>query len=191
MPAADLDDVLRARRVLFYGVTGAGKSTAACRFGQLRGLPVVLVDDDIGWLPAAEAVWTNRGVGEQRELAERLTAGAEWVLDSAYGTFRDIVLARADVMVALDYPRWFSLARLVRRTLHRGVSKQTVCNGNVESWRNAVGRDSILRWHFRSYRHKTDRMRALEAADDGLPVLRLTSPRQLDALFGRLGAVAR
>lgn len=191
MPAADLDDVLRARRVLFYGVTGAGKSTAACRFGELSGLPVVLVDDDIGWLPADEAVWTNRGVDEQRELAERLTEGEAWVLDSAYGTFRDIVLARADVMVALDFPRWFSLARLVRRTLHRGVSKQTVCNGNVESWRNAVGDESILRWHFRSYRHKTDSMRALEAAADGLPVLRLTSPRQLDALFGRLGADAR
>lgn len=185
MPTATPDDVLRARRVLFYGVTGSGKSTAAGRFGDAHGLPIVLVDDDIGWLPAAEAVWTNREVGEQRELAERLAAQPEWVFDSAYGTFRDIVFCRAEVMVALDYPRWFSLARLLRRTLHRGLTKQTVCNGNVESWRNAVGTDSILRWHFRSYRSKTERIRNLEAAASGLPVLRLRAPRELDALIER------
>lgn len=62
MPRAIFDDVARARRILFYGVTGSGKSTAATRFGRARGLPVVLVDDAVGWLPARASyrVWMRR-----------------------------------------------------------------------------------------------------------------------------------
>ena len=36
---------LAADRILVYGVTGSGKSTAALRIGEVTGLPVTLVDD--------------------------------------------------------------------------------------------------------------------------------------------------
>ncbi|BCW70380.1 hypothetical protein NicSoilB8_14240 [Arthrobacter sp. NicSoilB8] len=52
--------------------------------------------------------------------------------DSAYGGWRDLVLARAELVVALDYPRWLSLSRLVRRTVRRIVTGPVVCNGNRE-----------------------------------------------------------
>ena len=37
-------------RILVYGVTGSGKSTAAVAIGSRTGLPVTLVDE-ITWLP--------------------------------------------------------------------------------------------------------------------------------------------
>lgn len=39
MPSASFDDVSGARRILSYGVTGAGKSTAAVRAAAGNPLP--------------------------------------------------------------------------------------------------------------------------------------------------------
>ncbi|MDP9801524.1 adenylate kinase family enzyme [Arcanobacterium wilhelmae] len=182
MPRATIDNALVARRVLFYGVTGSGKSTAALRFGEARRLSVVLVDESIGWLPANVAPWTNRSDEEMRSIASGLVADEEWVFDSAYGQFRDIVLARAQVIVALDYPRWLSLGRLIRRTWQRARDGREICNGNKENWKQIFSRDSIVRWHFQTFSRKRVRMRSLEAAPTGVPVLRLTHPRQLEEL---------
>lgn len=184
MPAATLDDLARADRVLCYGVTGSGKSTAATRIGALTGLPVHLVDEEIGWLPG----WVARPQDEQIALARGIVAGGRWVLDSAYGSYLGDVLPRTQVVVALDYPRWLSLGRLVRRTITRAVDQQEVCNGNRESWRQALSRDSILVWHARSFARKHERVVAWEAATDGPPVLRLTHPRDLDAALAHLAA---
>lgn len=183
MPIATVDDLRTAQRVLCYGVTGAGKSTAARELGGRLGLPVHLVDDEIGWLPG----WVERSVPEQREIAARLVAGDRWVLDSAYGHWRDLVLPRSQVVLALDLPRWLSLARLVRRSLHRVLTRQEQCNGNVETWRKLLSRDSILCWHFRSFDNKQRRMRAMEAAPDGPLVLRVGSARELRKVLEGLG----
>ncbi|MDN5562712.1 MAG: adenylate kinase [Luteococcus japonicus] len=182
MPAATLDHLRTAQRVLCYGVTGSGKSTAALALGALLGLPVHLVDDEIGWLPG----WRQRPVPEQRELAASMVAEPGWILDSAYGHWRDLVLPRAEVILALDYPRWLTLARLVRRTVRRVVTKEPQCNGNVETLRQTFSSESIIAWHFRSFANKRRRMRAFEAATDGPAVLRLTHPRQLTELLAEL-----
>ncbi len=78
MPTASPADLRAASRVLCYGVTGSGKSTAATEIGAKLGLPVHLVDDEIGWLPG----WINRPVGRQIELATQIVAAERWILDS-------------------------------------------------------------------------------------------------------------
>lgn len=182
MPSATAADVRRAERILLYGVTGSGKSTAAGRLGEVLDLPVHLADEEIGWLPG----WVERDVTEQREIAARLAAGERWVFDTAYGKWRDLVLPRAQVVVGLDYPRWLSLGRLVRRTGHRWVTQQEMCNGNTERLAQILSRDSILLWHFRSYARKRRLMRQWESRPDGIPVLRLRRPRDLGQLLAEL-----
>ena len=162
------------QRILVYGVTGSGKSTLAIALGQRLQLPVHLVDDEIGWLPG----WVEVGAEEQRRRAAGLVTQSTWILDSAYGKWVDLVLPRAELVVGLDYPRWLSLARLVRRTWRRAAGKQPVCNGNVETWRQALSRESILLWHFRSFRRKRSRMRAWAVDPSGPPVVLLRSPRE-------------
>lgn len=183
MSQGDVDDLRRARRILCYGVTGSGKSTAAVQLGAALGLPVHLVDDEIGWLPG----WVERDLVGQREIAGELAARPAWVLDSAYGKWADLVLARVDVMVALDYPRHVSLGRLLRRTWRRWRTREEVCNGNVESLGQIVSRDSIILWHFRSFARKRSRIAAAHADPGRFPVIRLAHPRQLDELLAELG----
>lgn len=172
-------------RILVYGVTGSGKSTAAARIAAATGLPLTLVDE-LTWLPG----WVPVDAEEQRRVIGDITRGERWVLDSSYGAWLDLVLPRAELVVGLDYPRWLSLWRLLRRTVSGAITKEPRCNGNVESWRNLVARDSIIRWHFQSFARKRSRMRAW-AADPGVPpVVLVRHPRELEAVLISLGAGA-
>jgi adenylate kinase family enzyme len=159
-------------RVLVYGVTGSGKSTAAVSIGARTGLPVTLVDE-LTWLPG----WVPVETAVQRQMIGEVVEGERWLLDTAYGAWLDLVLPRAELVVGLDYPRWLSLSRLVRRTVSRVITKEPMCNGNVETWRAIVARDSILVWHFRSFARKRARMRAWAASPDGPQVLLFRRPR--------------
>jgi len=89
-------------------------------------------------------------------------------------------------VVALDYPRLVSLGRLLRRTAARIIDRQEVCNGNRESWRTVFARDSLVVWHFTSFRRKRAEMREWAAAASGPPVVLLRRPSQADAFLERV-----
>jgi adenylate kinase family enzyme len=163
-------------RVLVYGVTGSGKSTAALAIGARTGHPVTLVDE-LTWLPG----WVPVEATRQRELIAEVVAGERWLLDSSYGDWLGFVLPRVELVVGLDYPRWLSLSRLVRRTVSGAITREPRCNGNVETWRNMLSRESIIRWHFQSFARKRERMRAWAASSDGPEVLLFRHPRELEA----------
>jgi adenylate kinase family enzyme len=165
------DRVGDARKILVYGATGSGKSTLARALGELTGIPVTSVDD-ICWNPG----WVQMASDEQVETFDRITQADAWILDSAYGSWRHLVVERADLVVALDFARLVSLGRLLRRTRARIVDRQEICNGNQESWRTVFGRDSLVMWHFTSFRRKREEMRAWEAAASGPRVIRLRKP---------------
>jgi adenylate kinase family enzyme len=186
VPAADPTVAGRAGRILVYGVTGSGKSTAAIRIAANLGLPCHLADE-LTWEPR----WTAVDPVEQRRRFAAIAAEPRWVLDTAYSGWSDLVVPRTELIVGLDFPRWFSFQRLVRRTLARIVDRRPICNGNVEIIRTALGADSILRWHFRSFARKPKRMRGGYAAQNGPPVLIFTRGRDLDAWIARLAPLAR
>jgi adenylate kinase family enzyme len=168
-------------RILVYGVTGSGKSTAAAAIGRRTGLPVTLVDE-LTWLPG----WVPVEASVQRELIGKVVAGERWVMDSSYGDWLGFVLPRTQLVVGLDYPRWLSLARLVRRTVAGAITKEPRCNGNIETWLHMLSRKSIVRWHFQSFARKRARMRAWAAAPDGPEVLLFRRPRDLEAWLATL-----
>ena len=95
-------------------------------------------------------------------------------------------LARPDLIVALDYPRWLSLSRLLRRTFMRALDRQPVCNGNAETWRLAFSGESIVAWHFRSFARKRRRIRDWAAELGGPRLVRLTSQRATTDWFDSL-----
>jgi adenylate kinase family enzyme len=159
-------------RLMIYGVTGSGKTTLARRVSEHTGLPWYPVDD-MTWEPG----WVGVPADEQRRRIAAVCANEQWIIDHGYSSWLDVVMARVELIVALDYPRWLSLGRLLRRTLLRNLDRRPICNGNTESFRQTFSRNSIIVWHFQSFAKKRDRVRAW-AADppDGVQIVRLTSP---------------
>ena len=176
------------RRILFYGVTGTGKSTAAARLSEITGIPWHSVDDEIGWLPASQAAWTSRSSEDMVAIAEDIAGRDEWILDSAYRQFRDVVLARTELVVGLDYSRLVSLGRLLRRTFLRVMDRQPACNGNVESLKQTFSSDSILLWHFRAFSGKRSRIRAWAEDPAAPPVLVFRKAADLDRWLDAVAA---
>ncbi len=164
------------RRILVYGVTGSGKSTLARRVAARLGLPYHPVDDltwEPGWVPVPHEV--------QRERIAAVCADDNGVLDHAYGAWLDVPLARADLVVCLDLPRWRSFGRLLRRSFGNVVHGTPTCNGNRETFRQTfLSRDSILSWHVRSFARKRRRMRAWQTDPAMPPVVLLRTPAEVE-----------
>jgi adenylate kinase family enzyme len=164
--------VPRPTRYLIHGVTGSGKTTLAADISARTGIPWHSMDD-VAWEPG----WIQVPEDVQRERGAAICAQDAWVMDTAYASWRDLALDRAQVLVALDYPRWRSLSRLLRRTVVRVVDKKPICNGNIETWRQTFSADSIIKWHFTSFAHKREQIRGWLHDPPGLQVVHLTSPR--------------
>lgn len=160
---------------MVYGVTGSGKTTAAARLSGITGVDWYAVDDltwQPGWVPVAD--------DKQRAIITDLCERDEWIIDHGYGKWLDIPLDSADLIIALDYPRWVSFSRLLHRSVSRVITGELQCNGNRETWRTLLAGDSILVWHFQSFSRKRRRIRVWAERSPGPSVLRFSSQRQLD-----------
>ena len=163
------------QRILIYGVTGSGKTTLADHLSAILGVTWHSVDD-----LSFEANWVSVPDEEQRRRIEKICSGDQWILDTAYGTWLDVPLARADLIVGLDYPRWLSLTRLIRRTIARVVDGRLVCNGNRETLKGMFSKQSILVWHFKSFARKRERIRKWKASAAPPEVVHIKSRRELN-----------
>ena len=170
------------RRILCYGVCGSGKTTLARRISEKTGIPWHSADD-LTWLPG----WQMVPDEIQGHKIRAITEQESWILDTAYGKWIEIPLERVELIVALDYPRWFSFQRLLRRAIARAIDKQLVCNGNIETWRNMFSRDSILIWHFKSFKNKQRRMRKWANQESGPKVIVFRNAKETDAWLHTLG----
>jgi adenylate kinase family enzyme len=136
------------KRVAVIGsASGNGKTTFARALAERLGAPFVELDA-LNHGPN----WTEATADELRAKVEPIVATEAWVIDGAYmGKLGDIVVGNADTVVWLDLPVWVWLPRLLRRTLRRVVTRETLWNENRETFRNVFfSRDSLLLFTFRN-----------------------------------------
>jgi adenylate kinase family enzyme len=159
-----------------------------------RALGVIHVELDSiyhqpGWTPLRDEDFQARVVVA--------TEPAAWVVDGNYSVVRDIVWNRADTVVWFDLSYVTVMARTVRRTLRRSITREELWNGNREPLSNLWSlkpEKSIIAWA--ATRHGVYRRRYSDAERDplwaGLRFVRLRSQDEADAfLRGVTSAVTK
>jgi adenylate kinase family enzyme len=138
-------------RVAVCGTSGSGKSTLAVRLAAKMACPCYELDA-MHHLPG----WRERPLDEFRALVGEAASGDRWVIDGSYRKSRDLVFARADTVVWLDYSLPVILRRLIRRTVARARSRELLWGTNRETfWHHLLPWDrSIVWWALKTYRRR-------------------------------------
>ena len=99
-------------RIQIMGCSGAGKSTLARRLGEKTGIPVVHID---------RIFWKSGWVESSKEEIDMkiLTAAEEprWIMDGNYTRTLPQRLEKCDLVIYLDFPRWFCICSILGRYL--------------------------------------------------------------------------
>ena len=141
-------------RIAVHGASGSGKTTLARAIAARFGVDHTELDGLFH-----QSGWTERPMDEFRAEVAEVVDSPGWVVEGNYRQVRDLVWARAQVIVVIDLPRWRVMAQLVRRTLTRGATRAELWNGNHESLRNLVSTDAdrnVVLWSWRTHHRYHD-----------------------------------
>jgi adenylate kinase family enzyme len=172
------------RRVNVVGTSSAGKTTFARKLATRLGVPHVELDA-LHWGPN----WTEAEPAVMRQRSADAIAGDGWVVDGNYSVVRDLVWARAEAVIWLDFPLRTVLWRYAGRTRRRIATGEELWpgTGNREALgRNVIGRESLLWWILGTYRRRRREYPERLAAHPRLHAVRLRSPAEADRWLAEL-----
>ncbi len=171
-------------RIHVVGVTGSGKTTLARALAQQYGIPHIELDAlywGPNWTPVPQELFSER--------VRQAVAQPEWVVEGNYHSVRDFIWTRAMHVVWLDYSLALVLYRLLKRTIPRIITKETLWGTNQERFSTAfMGKDSLFVWALKTHARRRREYPALLALPEyrHLQVTRLTSPRATAAWLASL-----
>jgi adenylate kinase family enzyme len=174
-------------RIAVVGTSGAGKTTLSARLAELLRCPHIELDAF-----QHRPNWQQAKVEELRALTDRATAGERWVCDGNYEAVRDLVWGRANQLVWLDYERPLIMARVVRRSVWRAVTRKPMWNDNREDWRAWADREHPIRWAWAKHGERRRKYPELfrQPEHTHLEVLPLRHPRETRRLIAAARHVA-
>ncbi|OUL31711.1 EutP/PduV family microcompartment system protein [Nostoc sp. 106C] len=168
------------QRISVVGTSGSGKTTLAQQISRRLNIPHVELDY-LHWEPN----WVEVPNEVMRSRVSQALSGNSWVVDGNYSIVRDIVWARADTVIWLDYSWPVVMSRILWRTLSRVVTQQEVCNGNRETWQTTFSRDSVILWALNTYHKKRREYPQLFTKPEyaHLRIVHLRSPSECTKLY--------
>ena len=153
---------------MIAGTSGAGKTTLAATVSELVRIPHVEIDalfHGPGWAPRSTF----------EDDMRRFVAEPAWVTEWQYSQARDLVAARAQLLVWLDLSRWRVMEQVGRRTLRRRFHRQVLWNGNIEPplWTIFTDREHVVRWAWSTHHKTRERVVGLLEQQPDLNIVRL------------------
>ena len=129
-------------RIAIIGTSCSGKTTLACNISKILHIPHFELD---------HLFWQENWQTLERELfrskVRKAVQHERWVVDGNFSVVRDLVWARADTIIWLDYPFHVVFLQALTRSIKRIVTKEQLFGNNVESFRQTFfTKNSILYW---------------------------------------------
>lgn len=162
------------KRIVIIGTSGAGKSTLAKQLAAQLGYPHIELDS---------LYWAENWTKSPQFLANVAQAVERpfWIIDGNYSSVHDVIWSRADTIVWLDYSIWVCYWRMLRRVLQRVFGRETLWNGNRETFRKQFfSKESLFVWIYQT--HGSRRQKFENARQDGthphLTWIRHATPRR-------------
>ena len=157
------------QRWYFVGTSGSGKSSYAQRVADSISVRHFELDATFH-----QANWQPLETEQFRQRVREFVAEDGWVLDGNYSQVRDLILARAQIIVALDLPKRVVMRQVIARTVRRSWHNVELWNGNREKGSNMFRWNperSIIRWSWTSHavvRERMDEIASVARAENTL-----------------------
>jgi adenylate kinase family enzyme len=138
-----------SQKIVVVGTTSSGKSTLASQLAEKIGGDFIELDA-LHWEPN----WVEAPNEVFRERVEAAIRSNRWVVAGNYSVVRNVVWQQAEAIIWLDYPFHIVFWRLLKRTIHRGITQEELWNGNRENflWHLKLWSDeSLFHWLFKTY----------------------------------------
>lgn len=171
------------KRIAVIGPSGAGKSTVARQLAAMLHIPVIHLDAYY-WQPGWTATPSETWQAKQEELVQAET----WIIDGNYSSTLDIRLAKADIIIMLDYPRLLCLYRVLKRCLYyQGRTRPDLNEGCPEriDWKH-------LKWIWDYPKNGRARaMKAIERNKEGKRIVILHTATETKRFLEELAKISK
>jgi adenylate kinase family enzyme len=168
------------RRVAVFGA--GGKTTLAGAIARKRGLAFIELDQ-IQHMQG----WVRRPDHEIRQIVtNRMDSSPRgWVTDHNF----EFILERADTLIVLELPFRTIFWRRLKRSIKRAWTKELVCGGNRETFRqHLASRDSaILEMWQKRKRYSRIMETTAPHIPPGVSTYHITTPCQLEEFYKTQG----
>ena len=164
-------------------ICGAGGKSSLARSIQEKHGNVHIELDACKFLPN----WKERTVEEFRDFTVEKIKDSQgrWVIEGNYTEkLGNLILKDSKLIIWLDLSWEVVFWRIFLRSIRRCFTKQTVCGGNHETWRQFFSRDSIC-WYYisRRFRILKGHREFLQLVPLDIPILRISNARQLRSFY--------
>lgn len=124
-----LVDLKHKKRIAVLGSPGAGKTTFAKKLSELTHLPIYHIDD-VNWMEQWKMIPSENLNKEVSEIANK----PEWIIDGNYSQAAfDIRIARADLIILLDYSTLTCLYQAIKRAIQQWLGKKELLPKRVKA----------------------------------------------------------
>lgn len=145
-------------RIYIMGNSGQGKSTVAKRLAKRTGITSYDMDD-LFWRPN----WQQISDEEKACVLEDIGKKERWIVSGNYASISAPIRKSAEYIIMLQYPYYVNMWRSIKRSIVRAWTKEKVCNGNVETWRKLLTKDSVILWAHGGYKKNVERGKQWQA----------------------------
>ncbi|SEN26702.1 AAA family ATPase [Bradyrhizobium sp. OK095] len=172
------------RRIIVVGSQGSGKTSLSRNLGRKLRLPVVHLDV-LYWQPG----WKPSDTASFRTRVAEATSGDAWVVDGSFsGLAFDLTLARAELLVVIDRPRWLCQWRILwRSAFDRDTTRPDLPEGGPEQFDWRLMREA---WRYEVARAPVIEAERVQYGPD-VPVVRLRRDRDIANFLDSVSAQLR